>query len=446
MISRRFLLAALWCGASIVFQSACSAAVSVTSTSFTGIVDNNGNGFAQQVTLNWVDANSGGTSIPVGENVNYRQTGTLNWTLINFISQHTATPGSNPESWTIISNQLHGQYVLQIVLFDLTNPSSPVLISVDDSTNDPNLSARDFETPTQDNTPVPVITSPLTATGTTFSPFTYQITATNNPILFGAEITGSTQLPQGLSINTATGVISGTPTVFGQFSIILAASNSGQTNTAVLSLNIHYPAHGGVGLPFYFYFFPEDSLAVSGTITATTLPGGLSIAPLTQAYAEGLVGKPVASAIFGLPTTAGTTSVTITGVFNSSTQLGTIDITIDPAAAVAADHRHYDFPRSRAHRHGYDLHRRFAVVAERRGSRLYFLSGQYRSSERRAVSHDIRQRLGDAAIRHPRQLYRVCGGLRRPQCGHVQPEFHGGGAGPAQHRQRDCQRHDHQPQ
>ena len=54
---------------------------------------------------------------------------------------------------------------------------------------------------------IPTITSAGIASGEVGMTFSYQITATKRPIAFGAS-----GLPDGLTINTRTGVISGTPT------------------------------------------------------------------------------------------------------------------------------------------------------------------------------------------------------------------------------------------
>src|SRR5439155_17086980 len=82
--------------------------------------------------------------------------------------------------------------------------------------------------------PAPAITSASTATATTGTAFSYQITATNSPTSFDA-----TGLSAGLMVNTATGLISGTPTSSGTFSVALSATNSGGTGTKTLSLTIN---------------------------------------------------------------------------------------------------------------------------------------------------------------------------------------------------------------
>ena len=66
----------------------------------------------------------------------------------------------------------------------------------------------------------PVITSATTASGTVGSAFSYQITATNTPTSYGA-----TGLPAGLSVNTGTGLISGTPTAAATSTVTLSATN-----------------------------------------------------------------------------------------------------------------------------------------------------------------------------------------------------------------------------
>src|SRR5438093_1135226 len=70
----------------------------------------------------------------------------------------------------------------------------------------------------------PVITSTGAATGQVGVAFSYQITASNSPASYNA-----TGLPAGLSVNTATGIISGTPTASGTFSVTLSATNAGGT-------------------------------------------------------------------------------------------------------------------------------------------------------------------------------------------------------------------------
>ena len=79
----------------------------------------------------------------------------------------------------------------------------------------------------------PVITSSLTASGNQGSPFTYTITATNSPTSYNA-----TGLPAGLSIDTVTGVISGTPSVSGTFNVTISATNGVGTDTETLEITL----------------------------------------------------------------------------------------------------------------------------------------------------------------------------------------------------------------
>ena len=149
--------------------------------------------------------------------------------------------------------------------------------------------------------PAPVISSANTATGTTGSAFSYTITASNSPTSYSA-----TGLPAGLSLNTASGAITGTPTVKGTSTVILGASNATGTGTLSLTLTVNPPqpvitsltsAIGTTGSSFTYAITASNTPT---TYSATGLPAGLSVSTST--------GK-----ITGTPSAVGTSSVTLGG-------------------------------------------------------------------------------------------------------------------------------------
>ena len=81
--------------------------------------------------------------------------------------------------------------------------------------------------------PIPAITSAPTAMVTSGSTFNYQITATHSPTAYTAS-----GLPAGLTIDPASGIISGTSTSVGSFPIGLSAANSYGTGTGTLTLTV----------------------------------------------------------------------------------------------------------------------------------------------------------------------------------------------------------------
>jgi len=84
------------------------------------------------------------------------------------------------------------------------------------------------------STPTPAaVTSPLTAVAFVGQPFSYAITAANSPLLFTAN-----GLPPGLGYNSTNGLISGIPTLAGNYNVMLTASNSVGVGASVLLLNV----------------------------------------------------------------------------------------------------------------------------------------------------------------------------------------------------------------
>src|SRR5437870_2266098 len=170
--------------------------------------------------------------------------------------------------------------------------------------------------------PAPVITSPATATGQVGVAFSYQITATNNPTSYNA-----TGLPAGLTVNTSTGLISGTPTTAGTYSVTISATNSGGTGSATLTLTINpakpvitssLTATGQVGVAFSYQITATNNPT---SYNATGLPAGLTVNTST-----GLIS--------GTPTTAGTYTLTITATNAGGTGSATLTLTIKPPAPV----------------------------------------------------------------------------------------------------------------
>jgi hypothetical protein len=130
----------------------------------------------------------------------------------------------NPVTGVISGTPLvNGTYPISLLASNLVNTDSKVLTLTLDSA-------------------IPAITSATTASGTeNRAGFTYTIRASNSPTQYGAS-----GLPLGLTINTNTGVITGTPLYGGTFTVPIWALNTWGTGTTNLTLNINYAAIGGL--------------------------------------------------------------------------------------------------------------------------------------------------------------------------------------------------------
>jgi hypothetical protein len=99
--------------------------------------------------------------------------------------------------------------------------------------------------PPPDDGGVPVIYSNSTMNGSVGQAFSYAILASNNPTSYGAS-----GLPRGLSVNSSTGLITGTPSAVGSSDVTLSATNTKGTGNKLLRITII--TGGGVppgGLP-----------------------------------------------------------------------------------------------------------------------------------------------------------------------------------------------------
>jgi hypothetical protein len=150
--------------------------------------------------------------------------------------QLSAAGGQPPYTWSLVSGTLPSGVTLDTtsgIIAGIPTSQGPftVVLRVTDSFIQHGDSGSLTFTI---NPPLPVINSPLTASGTVGTPFSYQITATNNPTSFNAA-----GLPAGLSVVTNTGIISGTPASAGTTNITLSAANSGGTGSATLVLTVN---------------------------------------------------------------------------------------------------------------------------------------------------------------------------------------------------------------
>lgn len=144
----------------------------------------------------------------------------------------------------------------------------------------------------------PAITSALTANGTVGSPFTYTITAANDPSSFGAS-----NLPPGLSFTPSSGMIAGTPTQAGRFNATISATNLSGTDSQTLVIDIvpqpppaitsPLNASGLVGALFTYRITATNNPT---SYSATNLPGWMTVNTSTGV----LSGTPSAAGVFNV--------------------------------------------------------------------------------------------------------------------------------------------------
>jgi hypothetical protein len=199
---------------------------------------------------NTVPIVSGDTTPALADHTDFGSTGTVSGTIVRtFTIQNTgnatlsltgASPyvtisGANAADFTVTaipSNSIaaSGNTTFQVTFDPSADGLRTATISI--ANNDSNENPYTFAIQGT-GIALPEITSLLTASGNETLAFSYTIVATNTPTSYNA-----TGLPAGLSIDTVTGIISGTPTTAGIFNVTISATNAAGSDTETLVITI----------------------------------------------------------------------------------------------------------------------------------------------------------------------------------------------------------------
>ena len=172
----------------------------------------------------------------------------------------------------------------------------------------------------------PNLNSNGNATGFVGFPFSYQIQANQTITTWGAS-----NLPGGLSVNTLTGLISGTPTTVETKSVVLTGTNTNGTGTITVTFTMRPTppptitssgtASGTLGVAFFYQITANETIPNGNYGTTVSIPG-VSFSSSTGQFS-------------GTPTTLGTFSGRITAFnLNGGGNL-TLTVTINPATHTA---------------------------------------------------------------------------------------------------------------
>ena len=175
-------------------------------------------------------------------------------------------------------------------------------------------------TPTTSAAPVITVAANENAINGTF--FGYQIQATYSPTSYNVG-----NLPPGMTINTANGFISGTPTTNGSYNVSLAASNAKGTGSASVTIvvstapipviNSAQTAYVTLGNSFSYQITASNNPT---RYNATGLPSGLNVSTRH-------------GTITGTPTSTGTSDITLTATNSNGSGTATLVLIVQQAPA-----------------------------------------------------------------------------------------------------------------
>jgi PKD repeat protein len=234
-----------------------------------------------------------------------------------------ATGGLEPYSWAITNSTLPNGLILNSTTGDIYGTptaagTSNLTVQVMDANTESD--SRALSIPIYDPVAVDTVSLPYGVTGRAYaqtlsasggvSPYTWSI--------------ASGSLPDGLTLDGATGAISGTPTTVGSYNFTVQATDDiGETGSRALTIAVYDPAsisttslpNGEVGTAYNEVLTATGGLTpYSWSITAGSLPDGLSL-------------DSAAGVISGTPTTSGISDFTV-GVTDANLETASQDLSI----------------------------------------------------------------------------------------------------------------------
>ena len=157
--------------------------------------------------------------------------------------------------------------------------------------------------------PVPSIPD-QSFSGTVGTLFSQQVSVTGTPTSWSA-----TGLPPGLSINTATGLITGTPTATGTSLATVTATNVHGSDSQAIGFTVavaNATINATVGVVISEAFAGRLGVLIADYVGITGLPPGVIFGDGTEPYAPVVPSGYFPAWLYGIPTSAGTYTVTLT--------------------------------------------------------------------------------------------------------------------------------------
>ncbi len=262
-----------------------------------------GAGFSGSTTFTWTVANTVSVTNPGSHN-------SVTGTAISAVSNSATDSQAGVSSYTWSATGLPAGLSINSSSGSITGtPTAPCSCAVTLTATDP-AGQSGTATFTWTVTNTVAVTNPGTRYGTSGTAIA-TLTPSASDSQAGAVLTWSaTGLPAGLSINPASGAVTGTPTAGGASSVTLTATDgagfAGSTtfswaiaNTVTVAGQGAQTSASGSPIPGLSNSASDSQTGETFTWAASGLPAGLSI-------------DPASGTISGTPTTAGTSSVTVT--------------------------------------------------------------------------------------------------------------------------------------